>query len=110
MARRGSRVGILAAGTHRPDLVRSAAWPPDLDGQDLVEAVTGCAGTSVRAATSQDFIKDDLREATDVADVMNNRPESAGRIGIVLPALLARFCGGAGVGSGAWVRPDLRIG
>jgi hypothetical protein len=29
--------------------------------------------------------------------------DSAGRMGIVLPALLARFCGGAGVGSGAWV-------
>jgi hypothetical protein len=27
----------------------------------------------------------------------------------VLPALLARFCGGAGVGSGAWVRPDLEV-
>ena len=29
--------------------------------------------------------------------------DSAGRLWIVLPALLARFCGGAGVGSGAWV-------
>ena len=29
--------------------------------------------------------------------------DSAGRMWIVLPALLARFCGGAGVGSGAWV-------
>jgi hypothetical protein len=29
--------------------------------------------------------------------------ESAGRLWIVLPALLPRFCGGAGVGSGAWV-------
>ena len=28
---------------------------------------------------------------------------SAGRMWIELPALLARFCGGAGVGSGAWV-------
>jgi hypothetical protein len=26
------------------------------------------------------------------------------------PALLAGFCGSTGVGSGAWVRPDLRIG
>jgi hypothetical protein len=30
-------------------------------------------------------------------------PESAGRMGIVLPARVAWFCGGAGVGSGAWV-------
>ena len=28
---------------------------------------------------------------------------STGRLWIVLPALLPRFCGGAGVGSGAWV-------
>jgi hypothetical protein len=31
------------------------------------------------------------------------RADSAGRIGIVLPALPAWFCGSAGVGSGAWV-------
>ena len=36
--------------------------------------------------------------------------DSAGRLWIVLPALLAQFCGDAGVGSVAWVRPDLLIG
>jgi hypothetical protein len=32
-----------------------------------------------------------------------NGTEPAGRLWIVLPALLAWFCGSAGVGSGAWV-------
>jgi hypothetical protein len=36
--------------------------------------------------------------------------DSAGRVWIVLPALLSRIWLGAGVGSGAWVRPDLRFG
>ena len=39
-----------------------------------------------------------------------NRSYSAGTVWIVLPALLPRFRLGGGVGSGAWVRPDLRFG
>jgi len=37
--------------------------------------------------------------------------DSAGRLWIVLPALLARFCGDAGVGSVAWVPawPPIRL-
>src|SRR2546429_9808890 len=38
------------------------------------------------------------------------REYSAGRLWIVLPALLARLCGAAGVGPGPGARPDLRFG
>jgi len=44
-----------------------------------------------------------LRMAAFQASPGRRRAESAGRMGIVLPAVLTRFCDGAGVGSGAWV-------
>jgi hypothetical protein len=64
---------------------------------------TGAAGVGVEAVPGHGAT------ARLVVPVVS-RAESAGRMGIVLPALLTRFCGGTGVGSGAWVRPDLRIG
>jgi len=36
--------------------------------------------------------------------------ESAGRMWVSAPALLPRFCGDVGVGSGTGSRPDLRVG
>jgi len=45
----------------------------------------------------------DLRVVALMAKTALSSAYSAGRLWIVLPALLARFCGGAGVGSEAWV-------
>jgi hypothetical protein len=43
------------------------------------------------------------RKVHGVSIGLDSRKYSAGRLWIVLPALLARFCGDAGVGSVAWV-------
>jgi len=45
----------------------------------------------------------DLRAATRPAGAALARADSAGRMWVVLPALLPRFCPGGGVASGAWV-------
>jgi hypothetical protein len=65
-------------------------------GPAILRAHNWTIGVQTRALTTQ----------------LRYRSYSAGRLWIVVPvpALLTRFCGGSGVGSGAWVRPDLRIG
>ena len=88
----GLSLGAVESRLDRP-VARARIQALELD-RYTVYARIGCASVDSEAFGHRNYRRTGARKVL---------RDSAGRMWIVLPALLARFCGGAGVGSGAWV-------